>query len=121
MGGVVLVDDDSAITMMGELLLARAGIAPVHVFNDGASALGHMQAALPDLLITDLNMPGMSGADLLAAVRGHAKLSQIPVVVLTADGRADHHDQLLRAGATQVWLKPFSPNTFGMQVRDLIS
>ncbi|BCY12063.1 response regulator [Actinoplanes sp. L3-i22] len=88
---VLIVDDDDADTLMIEEALMAASPAPeVHRVADGSEAIEYLrrrgrytEARRPDLILLDLNMPRMSGHEVLAEVKGDDQLKSIPVVVLT--------------------------------------
>ena len=71
-------------------LLQELGYNDITEADDGNTALPLLQAGSFDVLITDWNMPGMTGIDLLKAVRADAKLAKLPVLMLTALGTLEH-------------------------------
>jgi CheY-like chemotaxis protein len=86
---VLIVDDDEPIrTMLGELL--RSAERDVVCAQDGIEALDCMKAERPDLVLLDLMMPGMSGWQVIEAMGESPRLSDVPVVVLTAFGERDN-------------------------------
>ena len=88
---MLIVDDDDADTLMIEEALQAAPVVPnIHRVSDGQEALDFLHregeyahAPRPDLVLLDLNMPRVSGHDVLAAVKSDADLKAIPIVVLT--------------------------------------
>ena len=87
---------------------------------DGAVAMEQARTLRPDLILTDVMMPRMSGYDLLKAVRGDQKLRSIPVVFLTARAGTDARVESLVAGADDYVAKPFDENESLARVRNLI-
>jgi CheY-like chemotaxis protein len=81
-GSVLIVDDDPAVRATVSLLLRMEGF-DVRAVADGRAALDAALAAPPDVIVSDLNMPGMAGMDLLAAVRQESCLARTRVVLLT--------------------------------------
>jgi CheY-like chemotaxis protein len=81
-GRVLLVEDEPILQKLISGHLVAAGYA-VRTAKDGLDAITKLRAALPDLIISDLSMPGMSGLEFLGVVR--RRLPQIPVIVTTAD------------------------------------
>jgi two-component system KDP operon response regulator KdpE len=81
---------------------------------DGESAFNAAMDWLPDLIITDLSMPGMSGTELTRAVR---ERSQVPIIVLSVRGEEKHKVEALDAGADDYVTKPFSVNELLARVR----
>jgi two-component system, chemotaxis family, chemotaxis protein CheY len=101
------VDDAPAVRR-----LAQAALAPfdcdVREATNGFNALFAMEQALPDLLLLDVNMPTMGGAELLAMMRANHALRAIPVILLTSP--ADHNvlTKLTALGVSGQIMKPFS-------------
>jgi CheY-like chemotaxis protein len=100
---ILVVDDDPAIAALIAEVLTDEGYT-VHLAYDAPGALAVIAAQVPDLVLTDLLLPGMSGLELLRRVRaqGHADL---PIILVTV--AADRATDLIRQGATACLLKPF--------------
>jgi CheY-like chemotaxis protein len=100
---ILVVDDDPAIAALIAEVLTDEGYT-VRLAYDASSALAVIAAQVPDLVLTDLLLPGMSGLELLRMVRarGHADL---PIILVTA--AVDRAADLIRQGATACLLKPF--------------
>src|SRR5262245_66480292 len=81
----LVVDDFSTMRRIIKNLLNDLGYANVTEADDGATALPMLQAGNFDFLVTDWNMPGMPGLDLLKAVRADARLAKMPVLMPTAE------------------------------------
>jgi chemotaxis family two-component system response regulator Rcp1 len=86
---ILLVEDNPADMRLVREACSEAGVAAdVHWVADGAAALDLLrrgsQAALPDLVLLDLNLPGLGGKELLAEIKGDPALATVPVVVLTS-------------------------------------
>src|SRR2546426_430080 len=78
--------------------------------GDGTAAMSLIESNRPDLVLTDWNMPGMPGIDLLKNVR--AKGDQTPFVFVTSEGTDEMRSVALNAGASGLIVKPFTPATF---------
>ena len=102
-----MVDDDIDIANYVKVLLSP--YYNVSVYFDAASALSGMQEEIPDLVVTDVVMPGMSGYDLCEAVKSDLQLSHIPVVLVTAKVAVENQVQGLGKGADAYVTKPFQP------------
>lgn len=104
---VVLVVDDQEVNIriVGQLLV-RAGYDIVPAMN-GEQALERVNAALPDLILLDMRMPGMSGFELLTEFKKHPETADIPVIFLTADDDRENVTRALAAGAVDYITKPF--------------
>jgi diguanylate cyclase (GGDEF)-like protein len=97
-------------------LLRREGF-DVHEAEDGRVALDLCRIIRPDLVILDLEMPRLNGADVLARLRGDRKINSIPVLVLTADEREATVAEALDAGANDFVIKPARPVELLARVR----
>lgn len=104
---VVLVIDDQEpnIQVVGQLL-ARAGYDIVPALN-GEEGLQRARAAPPDLVLLDMRMPGMTGFDVLAALKAAPETRDIPVIFLTADDDRETLSRAFAAGAVDYITKPF--------------
>jgi signal transduction histidine kinase len=87
--------------------------------RNGAEALERLERRAPDVVVTDVMMPVMDGAELLAEMRSRPALSTIPVIVLTAVAEQDLRLGLLRAGARDYLTKPFEPEELLARARNL--
>ena len=104
---IAVVDDDIDIANYVKVLLSP--YYNVSVYFDAVSALSGMQEEIPDLVVSDVVMPGMSGYDLCEAVKGDLQLSHIPVVLVTAKVAVENQVQGLGKGADAYVTKPFQP------------
>jgi signal transduction histidine kinase len=94
-----------------------------YVVRSAASGQEGLDLALkemPDLIIADLMMPDMSGADLLKALRGRPAVSGVPILILTARAEDELRVELLRAGAQDYLVKPFAVDELRLRVRNLL-
>jgi DNA-binding response OmpR family regulator len=76
---------------------------------DGTEALRRIREERPDIILLDWMMPGMTGIDVLQAVKADTTLASIPVVMLTAKAQAADRERGLQLGASEYLFKPFSP------------
>jgi two-component system nitrogen regulation response regulator GlnG len=93
---VWIVDDDASIRWVLERALKQAGMAPI-AFEDADSALSALRRGEPDVLVTDIRMPGRSGLDLLDEVR--TRRPGLPVIVMTAHSDLDSAVAAYQGGA----------------------
>ena len=107
----LIVDDYSTMRRVVKNQLHELGYANVAEADDGSTALPHLHAGDVDFLITDWNMPGMHGLDLLKAVREHEKLAHLPVLMLTAEARREQIVTAVQAGVDGYVIKPFTAVT----------
>jgi two-component system response regulator AtoC len=104
MSKVLVVDDERKMRRVLQILLERMGIDSVAA-ESGGEALERLQSERFDLVLTDLRMPGMTGIDLLSALR--ALDADVPVIVLTAYGTVQTAVEAMKRGAFDYVLKPF--------------
>jgi len=110
---ILVVDDETQISRVLKTTLQSQGYE-VKTAADGETGYNAAMDWLPDLLITDLSMPGMSGIELCRAVR---ERSQLPIIVLSVRGEEKSKIEALDAGADDYVTKPFSMNELLARVR----
>jgi DNA-binding response OmpR family regulator len=117
---VVVVDDDAAIGPAIRTLLAPEGIT-VDALGDAQTALPELLRAAPDLVILDVNMPGMSGWELCAILRRQSATRTIPILFLT--GRLEIKDRItaMQLGGSDYLAKPFGADDLRRKVRSLLA
>lgn len=108
---ILVVDDFSTMRRIIRNLLRDLGFNNTQEADDGVTALPMLQAGSFDLLITDWNMPGMRGIDLLKAVRSDDKLRGLPVLMVTAESKRDQIVEAAQAGVNGYVVKPFTVRT----------
>jgi DNA-binding NtrC family response regulator len=106
MDRVLIVDDESSMRLALVELLRKAGFE-AHAVESGAEALDALAADAYALVLSDMRMPGMTGGDLLRAVR--ERHPGVPVVIMTAYGTVEDAVAAMKAGAREFLTKPFSP------------
>ncbi|HTW37427.1 MAG TPA: chemotaxis response regulator CheY [Steroidobacteraceae bacterium] len=104
----LVVDDFSTMRRIIKNLLHDLGYQNVVEADDGSTALPILQQGDIDCLITDWNMPGMHGLELLKAVRSDAKLAKLPVLMLTAESKREQILEAAQAGVSGYVIKPFT-------------
>jgi CheY-like chemotaxis protein len=95
---VLVADDAFVVRELQRSILEQAGYR-VLLADDGHAALGLLTRERVDLVLTDVDMPGMNGFDLTRAIRAHPDLQNLPVVILTSRSSAEDHQEGLDAGA----------------------
>src|SRR5512144_854030 len=101
---VWVVDDDASIRWVLERALKQAGMTPT-AFDDADSALAALRRGEPDVLVTDVRMPGRTGLDLLDEVR--TRRPRLPVIVMTAHSDLESAVAAYQGGAFEYLPKPF--------------
>lgn len=108
---ILVVDDFSTMRRIIKNLLRDLGFNNTDEADDGTTALPKLQGGGYDLLITDWNMPGMQGIDLLKAVRADPKLASMPVMMVTAEQKKEQIIEAAKAGVNGYIVKPFTAAT----------
>lgn len=116
---VLLVDDEPHIPMVVGRKLSNAGFEVITA-SDGEEALAAAREFSPDLIITDLQMPYMSGAELAAALRADQSLRDIPVILLTARGYVLSDEEREATNIKHFLSKPFSVHEILRVVEELL-
>lgn len=108
---ILVVDDFSTMRRIIRNLLRDLGFNNTAEADDGTTALPMLKNGDYDFLVTDWNMPGMQGIDLLKAVRADAKLKALPVLMVTAEAKKDQIVAAAQAGVNGYVVKPFTAQT----------
>jgi two-component system, OmpR family, phosphate regulon response regulator PhoB len=118
-GTVLVVDDEPEIVALISHHLTQAGYA-VSAAYDGAEAIERLRAARPRLVVLDVMLPGITGFDVLAAIRAQPALEDLPVLMLTA--LRDDEDRIkgLSLGVDDYVTKPFNPEELVLRVNAIL-
>lgn len=116
----LIVDDFSTMRRMVKSVLNELGYSNVTEADDGSTALPLLRDGDFDFLITDWNMPGMPGLDLLKAVRANAKLAKLPVLMLTAEAKRDQIVEAAQAGVNGYVIKPFTADVLKKKLTKIL-
>ncbi len=119
---VLLVDDSPVMRRFVARTLEMTGLGPqIHEAENGRDGMSKAVALVPDLVITDLNMPEMDGAELIAEMQASKLLCGIPVLVLTADRSPVRSEALMGAGAAACLTKPITPQSLRKELLSLLA
>jgi two-component system chemotaxis response regulator CheY len=116
---VMIVDDSKSTRTMVSFTLRRAGKQETEA-EDGGQALRLLGERAPDCVITDLNMPGMDGLELIRSLRGAVATRATPILMLTTSADTANREAGERGGANGWLAKPFTPATLVEAVARLI-
>ena len=116
---ILVVDDETHILHVVGLKLSNAGYEIITA-EDGEEGLEVAVEQTPDLVITDFQMPFMTGLELSIALKDHEKTCEIPALMLTARGFSLTDEQLTQTNIRGVISKPFSPREILDQVAELV-
>ena len=117
----LVVDDFSTMRRIVKNLLHELGYANVTEADDGSTALPLLKGGNFDFLITDWNMPGMPGLELLKQVRADARLAKLPVLMLTAEAKREQIVEAAQAGVSGYVIKPFTATTLKEKIDKILS
>ena len=116
----LVVDDIATMRRIVKSVLNELGYSNVTEADDGSTALPLLRDGDFDFLITDWNMPGMPGLDLLKAVRANAKLAKLPVLMLTAEAKRDQIVEAAQAGVNGYVIKPFTADVLKKKLAKIL-
>jgi len=105
---ILVVDDFSTMRRIIKNLLRDLGMTNVLEADDGQTALPILKQGGIDFLVTDWNMPGMTGIDLLKEVRSDPNLAHMPVLMVTAEAKKEQIIAAAQAGVNGYVVKPFT-------------
>ena len=108
---ILTVDDFSTMRRIIRNMLRQLGYTNIVEAEDGAEALSLLQREKVDFVISDWNMPNMSGLDLLKAIRADEHLKPLPVLLVTAEALKENVVEALKAGVNNHVVKPFTAET----------
>jgi len=113
---ILLVDDDPILREFGVVHLSSES-AEVKTAADGAEAFEILDGAPVDVVLLDLEMPGMDGFEVLRRLRGEARTAELPVIVVTGREDVSAVDRAFEAGATSFVVKPINWRLLSYQIR----
>jgi two-component system, chemotaxis family, chemotaxis protein CheY len=108
---ILIVDDFSTMRRIIKNLLRDLGFNNTQEADDGSTALPMLQRGDFDFVVTDWNMPGMQGIDLLKAIRADDSLKHLPVLMVTAEAKREQIIAAAQAGVNGYVVKPFTAAT----------
>ena len=108
---ILVVEDFSTMRRIIKNLLKDLGFSNIQEADDGSTALPMLQQGDFDFVVTDWNMPGMQGIDLLRAIRADDKLKHLPVLMVTAEAKKEQIVAAAQAGVNGYVVKPFTAAT----------
>lgn len=108
---ILIVDDFSTMRRIVKNLLRDLGFNNTQEADDGLTALPMLKKGGFDFVVTDWNMPGMQGIDLLKHIRADAELKHLPVLMITAEAKREQIIEAAQAGVNGYIVKPFTAAT----------
>jgi len=117
----LVVDDFSTMRRIVSGLLRQCGATRILEAEDGVQALRIIESKAVDFVISDWNMPNMTGLDLLKALRAHPKFSRMPLLLITAEGKKENIVEAAQAGADGYIVKPFTQDVLQEKLTRILS
>ena len=117
---VLLVDDEDSLRKVMRDLLERDGYVVTEA-RDGVQALDQVDRVGPDIIVLDLNLPGLDGYGVLSHLRSRPATANIPVIVLTAKGDEDNEVRVFELGADDFLTKPFRARALSARLEAVLS
>ncbi|MFZ5775173.1 MAG: response regulator [Thermodesulfobacteriota bacterium] len=105
---ILIVDDTITVRTIMRMQLRHMGFSNIFEAHDGSAALKLLHSRKIDLIISDWNMPGMNGVELLREVRGDERLKDIPFIMVTAEASVSRINMALQLKVDELILKPFT-------------
>ncbi|HUU41447.1 MAG TPA: chemotaxis response regulator CheY [Desulfatiglandales bacterium] len=116
---VLVVDDFATMRRIIKNVLRQIGFTNITEADDGKTAISELKNEKYDLILSDWNMPGMSGLELLNEVRSDNELKNLPFVMITAEAKKEHIIEAVKAGVTSYVVKPFTAETVGEKLKKI--
>ena len=121
---ILIADDRPSSRELLRLVLERAGYEVLEA-ADGEQAVDRARSANPDLILLDLQMPGLDGYGVLAALRNEPRFEHLPILALTASAMRGDREKIMEAGFTDYLAKPAGPellrDTVARLLRDAVA
>lgn len=117
---ILVVDDFSTMRRIVRNLLKELGFANVHEAEDGVEGLNKLRTEGDfEFVVSDWNMPNMTGIDLLREIRKDPKLKHLPVLMVTAEAKRENIIEAAQAGASGYVVKPFTAATLDEKLKKI--
>ncbi len=117
----LVVDDFSTMRRIVRNLLKELGFSNVQEAEDGVDALNKLRGEQFDFVVSDWNMPNMTGIELLRAIRADASLKHLPVLMVTAEAKKENIIEAAQAGASGYVVKPFTAATLDEKLKKIFA
>ena len=117
---ILVVDDFATMRKVIRNLLKQSGYENVAEAEDGVAAMSVLKSTKIDFVISDWNMPNMTGIELLKAVRSDNELSTMPFLMVTAESLKDNDVEAVKAGVSNYIVKPFTAEVLGEKIDKIL-
>lgn len=116
---ILIVDDFSTMRRIIKNILRQIGFSNIDEAENGNEALIKLRQDTYDLLVSDWNMPNMTGLDLLKAIRSDQDLHDLPVLMVTAEAKKENVIEAIKAGVNNYIVKPFTADTLREKIEKI--
>ena len=117
---VLIVDDFATMRKVVRNLLKQVGYEDIVEAEDGVMALKALKSQKIDVIVSDWNMPNMTGLELLKAVRADAELAKTPFLMVTAEALQDNVVAAVKAGVNNYIVKPFTAEVLNEKIKKIM-
>jgi two-component system, chemotaxis family, chemotaxis protein CheY len=117
---ILVVDDFATMRKVIRNLLKQVGYEDIVEAEDGVAAMRILKAQKVDMVISDWNMPNMTGLELLKAVRADGDLSKIPFLMVTAEALQDNVVEAVKSGVSNYIVKPFTAEVLNEKIAKIL-
>jgi two-component system chemotaxis response regulator CheY len=118
---ILVVDDFATMRRIIKNILKQLGYDNVEEADDGANALKKLRASKFDFVVTDWNMPNMSGLDLVKAMRADEALKETPILMVTAEAMKENIVEAVKSGVNNYIVKPFTAEVMKAKIEKIFS
>ncbi len=118
---ILIVDDFATMRRIMKNILKQLGFSDITEADDGTTALEELQKNTFDLIISDWNMPKMTGLDLLKNVRGNDTLKDLPFLMVTAEAQKQNVVEAVQAGVSNYVVKPFTAEAISEKLEKIFA
>lgn len=119
---VLIVDDSAAMRAFIRRVFDLSGLNVERIFEagDGQEAIQLLDCERVDVILTDINMPGMDGEEFIRRFSSSGKANTIPIIVVSTDATAARRERLLELGASGYLIKPFAPEMLQREIERVL-
>lgn len=118
---ILVVDDFATMRRIVKSSLKTLGFSNIIEAEDGKVALKELEKDKIGLIVSDWNMPNMTGIEFLRAVRSDERFKDTPFIMVTAEGQKQNVVEAVNAGVSNYIIKPFSPETLGAKLKKVFN
>ena len=118
---ILLIDDFATMRKVIKNLLKQTGYNNISEAEDGLEALKTLKSEKVDFIISDWNMPNMTGFELLKAVRAESAIKGLPFLMVTAEGLQENVVAAVKAGVSNYIVKPFTADVLNEKIEKIIA